>query len=192
MKARLTQEEREANRKASWAKWYAKTFAERAEAKAAYQREYRLKNKERLKAAKAEKYQRERERVIAKAAEWAKANRDKTRAAVRKWGKANRAKVNAAESARIKANPHVRNAKSAKHRACRLQATPAWANLFFIKEIYHLAVLRAKALGGKWHVDHIVPLRSKIVCGLHCEANLRVITASQNLSKSNAYWPDMP
>jgi hypothetical protein len=40
-------------------------------------------------------------------------------------------------------------------------------------------------------VDHIVPLVHPRVCGLHCEHNLAVITETENLAKSNHYWPDM-
>jgi hypothetical protein len=41
-------------------------------------------------------------------------------------------------------------------------------------------------------VDHIIPLKSDFVCGLHCHTNLRVITAEENKAKNNRYWPDMP
>jgi hypothetical protein len=42
------------------------------------------------------------------------------------------------------------------------------------------------------HVDHIVPLVSKFVCGLHCEANLQLLPGPENQRKGNRVWPDMP
>jgi 5-methylcytosine-specific restriction endonuclease McrA len=44
----------------------------------------------------------------------------------------------------------------------------------------------------KHEVDHIVPLKSPLVCGLHVEHNLQVIPATQNRRKHNRVWPDMP
>ena len=64
-------------------------------------------------------------------------------------------------------------------------ATPPWANLFFIGEIYDLARLRTKHTGMAWQVDHTVPLVHPRVCGLHVETNLRVIPATVNRAKSN-------
>lgn len=88
--------------------------------------------------------------------------------------------------------PERHCAKEGRRRATKLRATPDWGIAFFIEEAYALAKLREQVVGGKWHVDHIVPLKSKIVCGLHVEHNLRVIPAQHNLAKSNKHWPDMP
>ena|SRR5213076_2589504 len=91
-----------------------------------------------------------------------------------------------------KANPAICNAKNARYYAQKTSATPYWADEGKIKDFYETAT-GLGMLTGEWHeVDHIVPINSPLVCGLHCEANLRVITASENASKSNRYWPDMP
>lgn len=76
--------------------------------------------------------------------------------------------------------------------AMKLNATPAWADLQAIRAVYEEAERLTRETGIKHHVDHIVPLQSEYVCGLHCEANLQVLTESENCSKNNRYWPDMP
>ena len=60
------------------------------------------------------------------------------------------------------------------------------------KSAHELCQYRKRVTGEDWEVDHIVPLQSNIVCGLHNEFNLQVITKSANSSKRNYYWPDMP
>ena len=109
-----------------------------------------------------------------------------------KWKKKNPAR-NAAHTARWKHNnPAKVNASVTARRALLIGKTPSWANCFFIEEAYDLAQRRTKATGVKWHVDHIVPLRSPIVSGFHTDHNLQVLPAAKNQSKSNRYWPDMP
>lgn len=91
-----------------------------------------------------------------------------------------------------KANPAKYNSYVRKRQASKLNAAPEWANDFFIAEIYDLAVRRTRTTKIKWHVDHIVPLQSKLVCGLHVHTNLQVLTAVANRVKGNRAWPDMP
>ena len=79
---------------------------------------------------------------------------------------------------------------SANHRhACKLRATPKWANLDKILEFYQDASKLTKSTGIEHQVDHIIPLRGKLVCGLHVENNLQVLTATDNMHKQARYTP---
>ena len=139
-------------------------------------------------------------------AAWYQKNKERTKILRRIKNAANRERLNASLLAYKKANPERVRQIQARHRAkskekyvahCakryarKLQATPSWANSFLIQEAYLLSALRTKATGVKWHVDHIIPLKSDFVCGLHVESNLRVIPAVANQRKNNRYWPDM-
>lgn len=80
------------------------------------------------------------------------------------------------------------NALNAKRRADKLQATPNWLTkeeLQQIEELYEIAQAFKLYTGDAYHVDHIVPLQGKNVCGLHVPWNLQVIPAKENLSKHN-------
>lgn len=41
--------------------------------------------------------------------------------------------------------------------------------------------------GVAFEVDHVVPLQNKTVCGLHVEANLRIVERRKNRSKGNKW-----
>lgn len=66
-------------------------------------------------------------------------------------------------------------------------ATPNWANLDKIKELYLQARALTKETGILHEVDHIVPITHKLVCGLHVEDNLQVLTKDQNRKKCNHF-----
>lgn len=75
-------------------------------------------------------------------------------------------------------------------RARKLMATPKWADLDAIRSIYEEAELRSKENGVKYHVDHIVPLISDEVCGLHVPENLRIMVGVENIRKGNRRVPE--
>lgn len=141
------------------------------------------------------------EKVAANGLQWARNNPDKVAATYAKWAKSHpdgaKAWVkNNPEKARDKdrrwkhAHPEVVAANCAKRQSRKIRACPAWADLGAIKLKYKEARLLTAATGVKHHVDHIVPLRSKVVCGLHVDWNLQVIPAIENLKKGNRLMPD--
>jgi hypothetical protein len=62
-----------------------------------------------------------------------------------------------------------------------------WADEAKIAEIYSEARRQTEATGVKHVVDHIIPIKHPLVCGLHVETNLRVITQYENGRKKNKF-----
>lgn len=124
------------------------------------------------------------EKVRAEARTSYYAHRDVVIARVGVYKAANPSKVREWERRYRQATPTKQRAKRAAHEAAKLQATPAWADRTAIENIY-------AACPPGYHIDHIVPLRSKAVCGLHCPANLQPLQSAANCSKGNRWWPDM-
>lgn len=93
----------------------------------------------------------------------------------KQWQKKNKEKI----SAKVM----IRHAK-------KLQRTPKWLSvedILEIKSIYaYCGALRK--IGLDYQVDHIVPLRGKIVSGLHVPWNLQIIKTEENIKKSNIYY----
>ena len=61
------------------------------------------------------------------------------------------------------------------------QACPAWANQAELEAIYR----EAKRL--QLEVDHAIPLKHELVCGLHVPENLQFLTRRENAKKSNKF-----
>ena len=101
---------------------------------------------------------------------WRNNNRDKSRAASLRWSKNNAARVLANQNAR---------------RARLLRACPAWVCQDTIRKVYEERKQLSVDTGVAHHVDHIIPLRGKNVCGLHVPWNLRIIPAADNIRKGN-------
>lgn len=100
-------------------------------------------------------------------------------------------KVKASKDEYRASNPGLWAAYCGKRRAVKKQATPRWADHEKIARLYELAAV-LNADGCAFEVDHIVPLNSPLVCGLHVENNLQLLPKVGNRSKGNRAWPDMP
>lgn len=86
-----------------------------------------------------------------------------------------------------RAHPGKSRAWTMNRLAGKLRATPPWANRNAIESIYKRAAMLSRITGIPHEVDHIIPLRSKRVNGLHCESNLQILTREANRKKSNHF-----
>ena len=195
-------------------------LAAKKAAKAAYDREYRAKNKEKIAAAKKlwgqsevkkaydkkwaednrersreikkawklrnptadkEFYERNRETRLATQAAYRESKREALAAYTAAWVKKNpeRAKEGYRNAYRNNRHKYIQRARARKTHVGK--ATPSWANVEVIADIY-----KAAAKEGK-HVDHVIPLQGKTVCGLHVETNLQLLSPKDNLIKGNRY-----
>jgi 5-methylcytosine-specific restriction endonuclease McrA len=118
------------------------------------------------------------------------ANLEKLLAYEKAYREANREKLTAKAKAWAKDNPEKRAANAAKRRAAKLQRTPPWLTQQHHDQIASMYAERTRLnyeTGIDHHVDHIVPLQGKNVCGLHVPWNLQVLTATENIRKSNKH-----
>lgn len=120
-------------------------------------------------------------------AEWYAADPVRAKEICARWGKANPELKKAADREWRRENLAIANSNSKRYKASRLKATPIWADQIAIRAFYLQAQMLTQSTGVVHHVDHIYPLRSPLVCGLHHEANLRVIPWIENLKKGNRF-----
>lgn len=157
---------------------------------------------EKAAAARKRRHDPEKNKVRCKA--WAKANAgrkreynranvaarpEEVRAYMAAWRKANADKLSGYSATWAKKHPEKAKAyrahKCSKRRAREVQATPSWADQAAILAVYQLSADLESLTGVPHHVDHIVPLQGRNVCGLHVHYNLRPISAAWNQRKGN-------
>lgn len=135
-------------------------------------RQWRLNNLEHVSRQKKGYYQRNAEAILEQKRDYYRRNTEAIKKKVAKHAKNNR---------------DAYNARAAKYRATKLRATPPWADLDKIKEVYTEAQRLTKLLGIEMQVDHIVPLKGKLVSGLHVHDNLQILTYVENGRKTNKF-----
>lgn len=120
---------------------------------------------------------------------YAEKNEARKRKAVertKRWQAENPEKAKANAKAYRQRHPEQEVAKVQRRNAMKLQAMPGWANKAAIERHYANARSLTEMTGHPHHVDHIIPLRGKNVCGLHVENNLRAVPHFLNTRKGNA------
>lgn len=113
---------------------------------------------------------------------WAKENPQKISASFKRYLETNLDKHKQVCKTWRDKNKELRRGYTADYKALKRRACPVWANKTEIKLFY-------MKCPQDHHVDHIIPLKGKIVCGLHVTANLQYLPAKMNLQKGNTYDP---
>ena len=146
---------------------------------------YRAANAEKITIRRAVYLAANREKTAAQQAAYYAANREKTLLRQASNYAADPAKFAARSKAWAAANRAKAAARTVRYFAAKLRAAPTWANVELVAAYYTLAAVMTEATGVPHEVDHIEPLRGKHVCGLHNEFNLQVLSARDNVVKSN-------
>lgn len=87
-------------------------------------------------------------------------------------------------------NPEKAAELARRRQTCRREQTPKWHDPAIAVEFYREARRLTRETGIQHHVDHIIPLRGELVCGLHVHNNLQVLPASVNVAKKNRFVED--
>jgi hypothetical protein len=169
-------------------------YLENREAKLAYEKVrgaiYRAENKEKVALKNKNWKQNNPDKVTANAKKLREQNPEKFNAAVRKSYYNNLEANLLRQKNWRKLNRGCVNYHTSKYKADKLKRTPKWLTDFDklkIQCIYSIAAMLTRENKEPWHVDHIIPMRGKLVSGLHVPSNLQPMRGVENVGKKNKY-----
>ena len=113
---------------------------------------------------------------------WHHANREKELQRMREWAEANRARKREYNKAWRAANPGRHTALEQERR----QRMVRWADREAIAAIYAVSAAWQEA-GVENQVDHIIPVKGRLVSGLHVHENLTILPRRDNARKYNLF-----
>lgn len=114
---------------------------------------------------------------------WLENNKEKNTERVRLWVANNRERMRELDRARYQRDKAKRIMACRAREAGLKDSTPKWLTAEHRQQMQDAYTFRHPA----YHVDHIVPLKGKNVCGLNVPWNLQYLLASDNLKKSNKF-----
>jgi len=139
--------------------------------------------------------------------QYRKANKETVEQTVREYnhskkGRARKVRYESSKSGKIVRKKALKKYKQSEHgyvkrrtysitaQKDRKKATPEWLNFEHKKRIRALVKTAhelEKTSEDKFHIDHIIPIKHSLVCGLNVPWNLQVITDKHNLFKNNKF-----
>lgn len=119
--------------------------------------------------------------------------REKNRQRSKRWRESNPEKAKEKVSLWISNNPEKVARVKARYRNNKIRSTPIWLTpeqLKSMESLYALCRRFEQLMPARYHVDHIVPLNGRNVCGLNVPWNLQVLEATSNIRKRNKFETD--
>lgn len=147
---------------------------------------YYLNNREYFLQYKKQHYLDNFEIYAAKGREYRASNKEKAAEYNKEYRKTNYELLRYKQKQYINNNRGAVNEYHSRRRKQVKQAIVPWTDFVKIAELYEDATL-LKITGVSWHVDHIIPLKHPLVCGLHVLDNLQLLPAIENIRKNNKF-----